>query len=137
MARVDRLRELLSEPLTEDYVRKRMGQGWKPVAVEWQREIEGEEEEIARFKEEVPYGLRVADDCLHLEESPSERQVLEILLNLIVTDDSLSQLAEELNRQGFRTRQGSKWTQVAVFNMLPRLIEAAPQIRRTSPSLAR
>jgi len=85
---------------------------------------------------EVPYGLRIAADCLYLEENPIERQALELMLDLIVTDQSLSQVAEELNRQGFRTRPGLKWTQVAVFNMLPRLVEASPQIRRRPSSLA-
>jgi recombinase len=137
MARIDRFREFVSEPFNEDYLRERMGRGWKLVAVEWEHELEEEGEKVSRLREEVPYGLRVAADCLHLEENPFERQVLELMLDLIVTDQSLSQVAEELNGQGFRTRPGLNWTQVAVFNMLPRLVEAAPQIRRTSPSLAR
>jgi len=113
-----------------------MDRGWRLVAVEWERQLEGQGEQVSLLREEIPYGLRVAGDCLHLEENPFERQVLQLMLDLIVTDQSLSQVAEELNRQGFRTRPGLKWTQVAVFNMLPRLVDAAPQIRRTSPSLA-
>src|SRR5215467_1807899 len=100
MARVDRVREFLSEPLTENYLRERMSRGWKPVAVEWEHEREGEAEQSPVLREEVPYGLRIAADCLHLEENPTERQVLELMLDLIVTDQSLSQVAEELNRQG-------------------------------------
>jgi hypothetical protein len=37
-------------------------------------------------------------------------------------------VADGLNGQGLRTRTGAAWTQVAVFNMLPRLIQVAPQI---------
>jgi len=113
-----------------------MARGWKLVAVEWEHEIGGWKKALL-LREEVPYGLRVATDCLHLEENPLERQALELMLDLIVTDQSLTQVAEELNRQGFRTRPGLKWNQVEVFNMLPRLVEAAPQIRRRSSSLAR
>jgi hypothetical protein len=37
-------------------------------------------------------------------------------------------VAEELNRRGFRTRAGGDWSPVAVFNLLPRLIEVGPRI---------
>lgn len=126
---IERLHEVLSGPLTEHYVRERAQDGWRLVAVEWERESPGEG--VRRgWREEVPYGLRVAEDCMHLEENPTEREVLELMLDFIAMDRTLSQVAEELNRQGYGTRHGPKWTQEAVFNMLPRLIEAAPQIRR-------
>ena len=41
-----------------------------------------------------------------------------------------------LNRQGSRTRRGTAWTQTAIFNMLPRLIEAAPYIWRSESKRA-
>jgi hypothetical protein len=40
----------------------------------------------------------------------------------------MSGVADELNRQGFRTRKGEKWTAAAVFDLLPRMIEAGPRI---------
>jgi hypothetical protein len=52
------------------------------------------------------------------------------MLDLIARDQSVSEVAEELNRAGFRTRRGALWSRTAVFEMLPRLIEAAPDIRR-------
>jgi hypothetical protein len=85
MARVDRFREFLSEPFTEDYLRERMGRGWRLVAVEWERQLEGQGEQVSLLREEIPYGLRVAADCLHLEENPFERQVLQLMLDMIVT----------------------------------------------------
>jgi hypothetical protein len=130
VARVEHLREILSEPLTESYVQRRADEGWRLVAVEWQRETEGVRREPEAHQQEVPYGLRVTSDCQHLEENPAEIRALELMLDLIKLDRSLSQVADELNRQGFRTRQGARWTQVVVFDLLPRLIEAAPQIRR-------
>jgi hypothetical protein len=50
MARVDRLREFLSGPLTDDYLRERMARGWKLVAVEWEHEIEAVEEQASLLR---------------------------------------------------------------------------------------
>ena len=136
MAKIERIREVLSGPFDEGYFRTKLKQGWRLVAVQWEREAEGEVREQAPYIEEVPYGLRVADDCLHLEENPVERRTLGLVLKLISSDKSMSQIAEELNRQGLRTRRGTAWTQTAVFNMLPRLIEAAPQIWRSDSTQA-
>jgi hypothetical protein len=92
--------------------------------------VESEQLDQPQWVEDVPFGLRVADDCMHLEEDPVERRTIEMMLKLISRDKSISQIAKELNTHGLRTRTGSPWTQTAVFNMLPRLIEAAPQIWR-------
>jgi len=73
--------------------------------------------------------LRVSSNCLTLEENPDEREALTAMLNLIVKDDvSFSQVARELNEKGFKTREGNRWTQTAVFEMLPRMVEVAPKI---------
>jgi hypothetical protein len=50
------------------------------------------------------------------------------MLKLLSSDKPMSQIARELNDQNLRTRSGSPWSQTAVFNMLPRLIEAAPHL---------
>ena len=81
--------------------------------------------------EEVPYGLRVASDCTRLEEDPDERNVLMQMMEFIVQDRSVSEVATELSRIGLRTRKGSLWSPVDVFNMLPRLIEVGPKIFST------
>src|SRR5208283_6200690 len=98
------------------------------VAMEWQRPAEGAEPEPSRSGEAVPFGSRVADDWAHLDENPSEMNALMLILELIVQDRSLSNMAETLNQQGFRTRDGTKWTVVTVYKMLPRLIEVSPRI---------
>jgi hypothetical protein len=128
MAKVERIREVLSRPFDESYFRAKLSEGWRLIAVHWERDVEGSPAEPARWTEEVPFGLRVADDCIHLEEDPVEGPALELMLKLISSDKSMSQIARELNDQNLRTRSGSLWTQTAVFNMLPRLIEAAPQL---------
>jgi hypothetical protein len=104
--------------------------GWRLVALEWERESESTEPEPAESArvEEVPYGVQISGDGFHLIESPAEMRVLMTAVNLIVDDAPLSGVADELNRQGFRTRTGAKWTPTAVFNLLPRMIETGPRI---------
>ena len=127
MAKLVREREVLAGQPGPEYWASRLAAGWRLGAVEWVREVDGEGEEARGFAE-VPYGLQVAGDCSHLEESRTEKQALILMLRLIRQDEPLSRVAEEMNRQGFRTRQGSKWGIESVFHMLPRLIEAGPGI---------
>src|SRR3981081_2013724 len=78
--------------------------------------------------EEIPYGTRVAGDCLHLEENPTEMQVLNHLAEMVVQDHSYKHMAESLNERAFGTPHGKPWTALAVFKLTPRLIEVAPRI---------
>ena len=128
MAKPERIREVLSKPLEPEYIKQRAEAGWKLVAVEWEREVEAGKMERPRLIEDVPYGLRVGDDCAHLVENPAETQVLIRMLDGIVQDYPFSKVADELNRSGLRTRKGFKWEAVSVYNMLPRLIQVGPQI---------
>lgn len=124
-----RMREVVWEPPSPQQLMEKARKGWSLVALEWEREMEPDEAAHAGLGCEVPYGLRVAADGLTLEENPAEREVLTAMLNLIVKDDvSFSQVAGELNEKGFRTRGGYKWSQTAVFEMLPRMVEVAPTI---------
>jgi hypothetical protein len=131
MPKIERIREMMTGPMDPEYVRRRTDAGWELVAVEWQRQVEGVEPKRGRSGEDVPYGSRVASDCARLDENPPEMRALMLILELIVQDRSLSNMAETLNQQGFRTRDGSKWTVVTVYNMLPRLIEVSPRIFAT------
>ncbi|HEY6253593.1 MAG TPA: recombinase family protein [Candidatus Angelobacter sp.] len=128
MARVERIRQAVAGPVDAEHMRQKTEAGWRLVALEWQREIPGEEAESETLIQDIPYGLRVAGDCLHLEEDPDEKNALVMMMDLIVRDDPFSQVARELNQRGFRTRTGSQWNPVSVFNMLPRLIEVGPKI---------
>ena len=127
MSKLQRVREVPAGPLTPDYLSQKAKEGWRLTAVEWEREVE-ELAQAGPLTEEVPYGLRVAADCSHLEENSSEKQALILMMDLIVQDAPLSLVAEELNRKGFRTRAGSNWTPGSVFDMLPRLIQVGPRI---------
>lgn len=128
MPRSERVREPMTTPPSPDYVRQKAESGWRLAAVEWERTLEGAGSDAGVLEQEIPYGLRVASDCSRLEESPEEKEAMTLMLELIVEDRSLSQVAEGLDRQGLRTRDGRRWTQTAVFYMLPRLIEVAPVI---------
>ena len=131
MAKPERVRESVEGSLDPDYVKQRGRAGWRLVAVEWQRESEAAAPEPAPHVEETPFGVRVAGDCEHLEENPQEMQFLLTMMELIIQDVSIVKIAEELNRKGYRTRKGTEWGPVAVFNMLPRLIELTPRIFAT------
>jgi len=132
MPKRERIREALSGPLTPEYLKQKADQGWSlmGLSLEWEREIETglPRGEASSLREEVPYGLRVAQDGLHLEENAAEKETLVRMMDLIVEDHSLSRVAEELNGRGFRTRQGALWTASAVFNLIPRLVEVGPRI---------
>ncbi len=127
MPKIERIREELSCLPSAEYLQYKAAAGWKLAAIEWEREAETDAQAGA-LKLEVPFGLRVAKDCVHLEENPAEKEILMLAMELIVQDRSLSQVAEELNRRGFWTRDGLKWGPVPVFDLLPRLVEVGPRI---------
>jgi hypothetical protein len=138
MAKHERIREAVKGPLDTDYIRKREQEGWRLVGVEWEVEWERDSEsatsvspQVGSNAEDAPFGTRVAGDCERLEENPTEMEFLLSMMELIIQDISISKVAEELNRKGFRTRKGTEWGPVAVFNMLPRLIELTPRIFAT------
>ena len=135
MAELERTRESVQGSLDPEYLKQREKAGWRLVGVEWEREAEVREPESEAKPgpraEDPPYGVRVGGDCAHLEENPDEMQFLLSMKELIIQDISLTKVAEELTRKGYRTRKGAEWGPVAVFNMLPRLIELTPQIFRT------
>lgn len=129
MAKLERVREVLQGPLILDDLVERAAAGWKPIVIEWERETtSAEQPKSERRTEEVPYGLQVAADCFHLEDNPHELETLKFLTELIVQDITLSRMAEDLNRRGFLTREGKSWSAVAVFGILPRVIDVAPRI---------
>ncbi len=128
MANEERVREKMSAPPAEEYIREKAADGWRLVAVEWARPSTIDCGDAGEIKEEIPYGLQISGDCRHLEENPTEKAAMLTMLAMIVDDRPLSQVAEGLTSEGFRTRDGRPWTQTAVFYMMPRLIETAPQI---------
>ncbi len=81
--------------------------------------------------EDVPFGLRLSEDCTRLEIDPQENQALIQMMELLGQDFPFSSVASDLNEKGYRTREGKRWNPVTVFNMLPRLIDVGPRVFST------
>ena len=131
MKKIDHMRERVTILPTSSYLSKMHDAGWTLVALEWEREVETsgpQDPEPAAATEEIPFGLRIGADCLHLEDDPLEMQTLRFLAEMIVQDISFRSMAEALNVREYRTRDGRPWNAASVFKMVPRLIEVAPRI---------
>ena len=132
MAYVERIRDMITQPLLEEIVRQRVAAGWHLVSVEWRRELpESEAPSEGAFPEDIPYGLRISEDCKGLEIDPNEQKVLLQMMELLVQDFPFSTIASDLNEKGFRTREGKRWSPVAIFQMIPRLIDVGPRLFST------
>lgn len=129
MKKMEWVRESVSGWPNAEYVKEREAAGWRIAAVEWEREVEVQaDERDSGHSEQIPYGMQVAADGLHLEENPVEMEILNHLAEMIVQDVSYNRMADALNQRPCRTREGYAWTPVAVFKLTPRLIEVAPRI---------
>ena len=133
MSDVERLRQPVNAFPSDEEILARVKEGWRLVAVEWERPVSqpvkaGQREAREAKPIEVPFGLKVSTDCRYLEEDPFEMEVLTSSMELMISECPFTRIADELNRKGFRTRNGEEWSSVTVFNMLPRLIEVGPRI---------
>ena len=124
MRQVIRYRQPVAGMPSNVEIAAREREGWTLVAVEWEREGDS----ANPLQVDVPFGLRVANDCRHLEEDPNEMEALTLGMELLVSECPFTRIADELNRHGHHTRDGVAWTPVSVFNLLPRLIEVGPRI---------
>ena len=129
MPKKERIRETITALPTLEHLLERKEAGWNLVALEWERDAADSPVSAPKsVVEEIPYGLKVADDCAGLVESTHERQVIITALDMIVEDRPLSHIAEELNRRGYRTRDDKPWTPSALFVLLPRMIQVGPRV---------
>ena len=127
MSKKERVREPLTGLPTLEYLMKRIELGWRPAAIEWERDIVSEPS-TPGYSEEIPYGLMVSEDCSGLVENPQERDVITVALDMIVEDCPLSHVANELNARGHKTRAGKPWGPNDLFNLLPRMIQVGPRL---------
>jgi hypothetical protein len=129
MAYFERIRDVVSGPLSPEVMRQRTAAGWQMVSIEWRRELpDSETPTEGAYNEDIPYGLRISEDCLRLEVDPMENQAMMLMMELLGQDFSYSSIVSDLNEKGFRMRDGKPWNRVAVFNMMPRLIETGPRM---------
>jgi hypothetical protein len=120
-------REVLKGSIDAGHIEEMKTAGWKPLAIEWERVAPGAAEG-KHPQPEIPFGLQIAKDCTHLEENPAEMRILFVMMELVVQDASLTRMAEELNRRGYKPRGGGDWTPLSVYNVFPRLVEVSPRI---------
>jgi hypothetical protein len=129
MAHFERIRDVISGPFSPEIIQQRTAAGWKMVSIEWRRELPDREAPTeGAFSESIPYGLRISEDCQRLEVDPRENQVLMLMMDLLGQDFSYSSIVSDLNEKGFRMRNGGPWNRIAIFNMMPRLIEVGPRM---------
>jgi hypothetical protein len=129
MAYFERIRDVISGQFSPAIVQQRTAAGWQMVSIEWRRELPDHEAPTeGAYNEDIPYGLRISDDCQRLEVNPTENQAMMLMMELLGQDFSYSSIVSDLNEKGFRMRDGKPWNRVAVFNMMPRLIEAGPRM---------
>jgi len=129
MQKIERVRDFPVAAPDAGYFEKRAAEGWRLLAIEWER---GAAPAAADAGEEVPFGLRVARDCRHLEPDPDEIEVLMLIKEVILQDGPLSRAAQLINERGFRTREGRRWSAVALFELLPRLIDMGPRLNTSA-----
>jgi len=128
MAYFERMRDVISGPFSPDIIQQRTKAGWQMASIEWRRELpDSEAPSEGAFGEDIPYGLRISDDCKRLEIDNKEQQILMTMMELLVQDFSYSAIVSDLNERGHRMRDGRPWSRVSVFNMIPRLIEVGPR----------
>jgi hypothetical protein len=138
MAMKERIREPINRLVRPEYLAERFNAGWRLVGLEWERETaEFAPYSREEWAEEVPYGLRISEDCRQLVANPFETEVIVNALDLIVEDCPLSVVANRLNQQGYRTRDGREWTPTALFDLLPRMIQVGPRLLNSKEWMTR
>ena len=126
--RTQRERQVVNAPVEAQELQRRAKEGWRVVAVEWERDLPQTQPDLS---DQVPFGLQLSPETATLELNPNEWQALILMMDMTVQEGPYWTIAEELNRRGFRTREGQPWTPISVFQMLPRLIEIGPKIFAT------
>ena len=69
----------------------------------------------------IPFGFRLSDDGVHLEEDEEEQSILRQLQELIASGLSTRQIADELNRRQAFNRGKSKWNHGSVHRIRMRI----------------
>lgn len=93
---------------------------------QWEREAIGERtrDAMAHKKAQgqrvgtVPFGYQLSPDGVTLIPNLDEQRAARILAELREAGYTLREIADELNRQGFRTRRGSEWQIRTVHHLL-------------------
>lgn len=125
------IRDVVTGEVSLEYFARRFSEGWKIATIEWFREAHAAADGGVKHESALPYGLRVSGNC-PIEENPLESTVLLLILEQIIREKRITEIAAVLNEQGHVTRNGAPWSPTDVFNLLPRLIETGPSLLKTN-----
>lgn len=78
-----------------------------------------------RISGELPYGMRLAADGVHLEADPAERAVIAEIVRLRAEGMSYRSMAADLEARGLLPRSGGRWFPQMIKNVLSRAGVAA------------
>jgi Recombinase len=136
------VRDVVNGELTLEYFARKFSEGWKVAGIDWVRENSREASDavtaplksanVLGEQASLPFGFRVTESGL-VEENPLEATVLLLILEQIIRERRIQEIATALNEQGYLTREGTSWTATDVFNLLPRVVEAGPSILKSTP----
>lgn len=129
------IRDVITGEVTLEHLARRFAEGWKMASIEWFRETANAAPagptHILNDHPGLPYGLQVSEAGL-VQENPLEATVLLLILEEIIREKRIQEIASDLNLQGFSTRAGTPWGPGDVFDLLPRLIEAGPSLLKST-----
>jgi DNA invertase Pin-like site-specific DNA recombinase len=92
----------------------------------WERDANGERtRDVLQVKKtngervgNVPFGSQLAEDGVHLEPAPHEQRLLARMRALEHEGRSVQEIVDDLNRNGFQTRRGTRWRYQHVAHLL-------------------
>ncbi|GAB4535551.1 MAG: hypothetical protein Tsb0014_22620 [Pleurocapsa sp.] len=80
------------------------------------------------------FGQKVVNG--ELVANPKEQQVIELIRRHHKSGKSLQQIADWLNRNGYKTKRGQQWRRISVKRVLDRLYGKTSQISNARVSLS-
>ena len=96
VAHFERIRDVISGPFNSEIIGQRTAAGWQLVSIKWRRELPPMEALTeGAFSQDIPYGLRISDECQRLEIEPTENQALMLMMDLLGQDFSYSRQRPE------------------------------------------
>ncbi len=134
-----RTHDSITGEVTLSYFSQRSAAGWRIASIDWERDVDEAnlpDKTAAVFtspdQTTVPFGLQVSKVSPNLEENTWEASILLLILEQIVHEKRITDIARQLNTAGYTTREGKPWSPTDVFNLLPRLIEVGPAVLKSA-----
>ena len=151
---IERIRETISGPLNQAELETRQAEGWKLVAVEWERDRDQPQLAPSEAAAEVPFGLKVAGDWrLYLqalavqgaevaycaEPLNTHRRHASSVTHVLNSEKHLDEIAacQAFVRSAFRVGHDCEAAQAAYIREVRQQLQGPPPTRVTGVSAAR